>query len=651
MTVKGQGARMIDGFAPMRAWLLAQDGVLGDVRVGDDAGSVCIDRPRSRVVVVEAGARLPPGPDVVVVVGRAEALTRALASLPSRRVQLLSLPSTPQVVEHTVTEALSIADAYAQARVADQLLEIGNALNAERDPGRVLELILTHARHITNADAGSIYVVDQAKGTLTFKFARNDSVDADFSEFTMPITDASIVGAVALATETVRIPDLYVEGGPVALGRRFNHDRSFDERFGYQTRSMITTPMISPEGKVLAVIQLINARTGRDPLRTPADFETRVRPFTEGDEHLCQALASQAAVALESARLHAEVQALFEGFVRASVHAIEQRDPTTRGHSQRVADLTVELAKAADRTSAGVFRDASFDREALREIQYAGLLHDFGKVGVREEVLVKAKKLHGHQLQLVLARFDHMRTALQLELFQAQLEAVRSRGAEGADDAALLQRHAERLLELDDMVRLVLDANEPSVLPAEASERLAELATLEFRGGKGQAVRIVDADELSALTIRRGSLTDAERTEIQDHVTHTYNFLVRIPWGPSLARVPEIAAKHHEYLDGSGYPARAPAPEIPLQARMMTVADIFDALTASDRPYKKAVPVTRALDILSSEARAGKLDPDVFDLFVKTRIFEVIVRPLQGKMTVPPISMDLPYRGPAPEGG
>jgi HD-GYP domain-containing protein (c-di-GMP phosphodiesterase class II) len=639
MMGEGPAPRAIQSFAPVRGWLLAQDGDLGRVRL-EPTGVVTIQRPRARIAVIEAD-RMPDALgelDVIVVVGPAEALEAALASLPDRRVQLLPLPCSPRVVEHAVAEAVETAEAHVQARVADQLLEIGNALNAARDPGRVLELILTHARQITNADAGSIYVVNAAKGTLTFKFARNDSVNADFSEFTMRITERSIVGAAALSGKTIRIADLYVPGGPEALGRRFEHDRSFDQRFGYQTRSMITTPMISPEGKVLAIIQLINARSDRAPLRTPEDFETRVLPFTEQDEHLCEALASQAAVALESARLHAEVQALFEGFVRASVHAIEQRDPTTRGHSQRVADLTVELAKAADRTTVGVFRDVSFDREALREIQYAGLLHDFGKVGVREEVLVKAKKLHEHQLQLVMARFDHMRTVLQLEQLEEQL--ARARRGESVDDEALQRSHAARLAELEDMMKLVLEANEPSVLPADAPERLAELARLVFRGPGGQAIRIIGGDELGALTIRRGSLTEAERAQIQAHVTHTYNFLRRIPWGPSLARVPDIAAKHHEYLDGSGYPERIPAAGIPLQARMMTVADIFDALTASDRPYKKAVPVTKALDILNSEVTAGKLDADVFDLFVRLRIYEVIVRPLDGRRTVPPISMD-----------
>jgi hypothetical protein len=196
----------------------------------------------------------------------------------------------------------------------------------------------------------------------------------------------------------------------------------------------------------------------------------------------------------------------------------------------------------------------------------------------------------------------------------------------------------------------VLEANEPSLLPAEVSARLGELERITFQGARGQTVQIIGADEIGALAIRRGSLSEAEREQIQAHVTHTYNFLTRIPWGASLARVPAIAGAHHEYLDGSGYPRHVAAPEIPIQARMMTIADIFDALTASDRPYKKAVPVTKALDILSAEVKAGKLDPDLFDLFVRARVYEVIIRPLQGRMTVPPISMDRRLRTMIPGG-
>jgi HD-GYP domain-containing protein (c-di-GMP phosphodiesterase class II) len=618
------GGAALAEFSTVRAWLLERGWAFGHVEA-DRSGAVLLRRPRATVAVVEAGAALPETFDVLVVVGSGEQLAAALGALSETRIQLLPLPSPAAVAERVLAEATAAADAFAQARVADQLLEIGRILNAERDPGRVLERILREGRAITQADAGSIYVVEDGGKRLRFCFAHNDSIATDFTEFSIPVTPTSIVGSACLSGRSVRVSDLYGAGESMTRGRVFHHDRSFDERLGYQTRSMITTPMITPDGRVIGVIQLINARRDRaGALRTKLDFDTRVRAFTEEDERLCEALAGQAATALENAQLVADIQKLFEGFVRASVHAIEQRDPTTSGHSQRVADLTVGLAKAADRSEAPRFAAVSFTPAQLREIEYAGLLHDFGKVGVREEVLVKAKKLYPQQLELLLARLDHMRTALQVEVLQHQLASAR---AGRPDDEALAREHQRRADRLDELLRIVLRANEPNLLPEDASARLSELSELRFVNSVAEEIQVVGPREVEALMIPRGSLTASEREEIQAHVTHTYDFLVMIPWTPSLAGVPEIAAKHHEYLDGTGYPRSLPEPEIPLQARMMTVADIYDALTASDRPYKKAVPSEKAIDILYAEVKAGKVDLDVLELFVQARVFEAIGAP------------------------
>lgn len=584
-------------------------------------GTITVSRGRAAVSVIAPGDSLPPSFDHLLVVGPPEALYGALRALDDPRVHLLGLPCDAHVLTRVVTSALAAAEAFAHATVTEKLLDIGQALNAERDPARVLQLILQHARSITGADAGSIYLVDEDEQRLRFEVAVNESIETDFSQHTLPVGEDSVVGTCVLRRTVIRSSELY----PPAVAAHASatdlvqHDKSIDERIGYQTRSMITAPMISPEGRVLAVIQLINAKLGGGPLRTPADFDTRVRPFSAEDERLCASLAGQAAVALESARLYAEIQSLFEGFVRASVHAIEQRDPTTSGHSQRVANLTVELAQVADRADSGRFSAVHFSTEQLREIEYAGLLHDFGKVGVREEVLVKAKKLYPSQLTLIRARFAHMRTALEAERLRAQLQRYRDGKAE---DPAIDVEHALRVTEHERMLQIIEEANEPSVLPTDTSSQLAIIAGHQFCDPTGASHDLLSGDELDALLIRRGSLTDAERIEIQHHVTHTYDFLVRIPWGRNLKLVPEIAAKHHEYLDGSGYPSSLDEPKIPLQARMMTVADIFDALTASDRPYKKAVPVPLALDILRAEQDRGKIDPDVLSLFVDAKIYE-----------------------------
>ena len=592
--------------------MLGRDGEPELGRVSLDAwGNVVVQRPRARVVLMPPGAEIPTRFDVVLLAGPPNILAEALVQLDTPRMQLLSLPTPVVVADKVLREAIRMAEAVAGARVADQLVEIGTALAAERDPSQVLELILQHGRAIAHADAGSMFVVEEDGTHLRFAAAHNDSVDVDFSTFTLPVSETSIVGTAVLSADTVRVDDLYAETPTDARDRSFIHDRTLDRSLGYQTRSMLTTPVITPEGRVLAVMQLINARDDDEgALRTDADFEQRVRPFTPEDERLCSALASQAAVALENAQLIADIEALFEGFVRASVHAIEQRDPTTSGHSQRVADLTVALAKVADHADSAPFRDVRFDADALREIEYAGLLHDFGKVGVREEVLVKAKKLYPHRLSLVRERFAHMRTALTRDLW-----AARARG----EDPAPLEL---RLAELAHAETLVERSNEPSVLPAEASAELAGLLGLRFDDAGGRSVQVVEPEDIDALRVARGSLTASERREIEDHVRHTYDFLVRIPWTRGLARIPEIAGKHHEYLDGSGYPERLPAPRIPLQARMMTVADIYDALTASDRPYKQAVPIERALDILRAEVGRGKVDGDVLALFIEAGVWQ-----------------------------
>ena len=614
----------LDDYARVRAHVLARGRTWGRIDIAAD-GTLSITKKRAHVVLLDAQTGWPPEQyDVLIAVAPTEMLGEALARLRTPRVVVLPLPATTLMVERVVGESLRSATAYDRANMADRLLEIGTALAGEREADRVLSLILDHARELTNADAGSIYLVEGDRERLVFKVAHNESVQADLSEFSIPVNPQSIVGSAVLRGKCVRVDDLYAEADPHATMPPWSHDRSFDQRFGYQTRSMITTPMITPDGRVVGVIQLINARRDKGKLETIQDFAMRVEPFTEEDEQLCSSLAAQGAVALDNARLYAEIQALFEGFVRASVLAIEQRDPTTSGHSQRVADLTVALASAADRADGGPFRDVSYSREQIREIQYAGLLHDFGKVGVREEVLVKAKKLYPHQLELVVSRFDHMRTVLKLRLLEQQLARMKQGLGEDAD---LIAAHAEQLAKLDAAIAAVTTANEPSILPQAVSSQLPALADLSFANTSGELVHPIGRGELLALGVRRGSLTPSERDEIQQHVTHTYNFLVQIPWGRHLQGVPDIAGKHHEYLDGSGYPSRVSAAGIPLQARMMTVSDIFDALTASDRPYKRAVPISQALEILRGEATVGKVDHEVLDLFIGAKIHESIGAP------------------------
>jgi len=308
--------------------------------------------------------------------------------------------------------------------------------------------------------------------------------------------------------------------------------------------------------------------------------------------------------------------------VRASVTAIEQRDPVTAGHSDRVARLTVGLGEAVSRTERGEYRDVYFSGEELRELQYAALLHDVGKVGVREHVLVKGKKLFEHQIGVIRLRFDVIARTLEAEYERRKLEVLLRRGREAEAELRRLDEElAAKLKELDGYYQVITQANEPTVLRSEIKTGLETLAQLTYPDLAGNPRPYLTEQEILDLGIPKGSLNDQERREIESHVTHTFRFLMQIPWTKELRRVPLIAYSHHEKLDGTGYPRGVKGAEVPIQARMMTVSDIYDALTAADRPYKRAVPLEKALDILKSEADGGHLDRALFDLFVEAKVY------------------------------
>ncbi|MFZ5896464.1 MAG: HD domain-containing phosphohydrolase [Myxococcota bacterium] len=506
-----------------------------------------------------------------------------------------------------------------------ELIEIARALMTEREIEKLLWLILEKARFVTGADAGSLYVVegndpDVLRKKLHFKLSQNDSVSFDSREFVMPINARSMAGYVALEKKTLSIADVY----DMPAGALYGFDRSFDQRVGYRSKSMLVTPLTSSQGEVIGVIQLINKK--RDPkkqLLTPADVDKEVVPFDDRSEQLLTTLSAQAGIALENAILYDEIRTIFEGFVRASVDAIEARDPTTSGHSRRVADLTVGLAVAVERGGHGPYADVQWKREDLREIEYASLLHDFGKIGVREHVLVKAKKLYPHALELVHQRFDFVAKSIESEILQRKVDAL-MRGASASELSALDAELAERLAELDAAWSVVEGANEPTVLAAGDFKRIEELGQRSFTRRDGSVAALLGADEVKALSVMRGSLTNDEYEEIRSHVQHTYRFLSKIPWGKTFARVAVIAGAHHERLNGTGYPNRLRAEEIPLQSKLMSISDIFDALTASDRPYKRAVPVQKALDILNFEVKDGHLDGDLVRIFAEARVWEPV---------------------------
>jgi HD-GYP domain-containing protein (c-di-GMP phosphodiesterase class II) len=509
------------------------------------------------------------------------------------------------------------------AEVAE-MAAIGVALSAERDLSVLLARIVAQACRITNADAASLYVVErpergQPPTTLRFKLARNDSVQLPATgEFTVPISMTSVAGSVAVSRKPLNLPDAY---NPPA-DAPFRLDRSFDTRFGYRSRSMLVWPMLSHTDELIGVLQLINRKLGEGPLAGPADFDARVVPFDRRSEQLLSALSAQAAVAIENALLYEDMARAFDGFVQASVHAIEQRDPTTMGHSVRVAALTVELARHVDACDRGWLDAVRFGPDDLQELRYAALLHDFGKVGVREEVLLKAKKLYPGTLELILARFQYARQLAEVDMYRRKLELI-ERGAPRVEFDKLDAELAEQVRLLDESLRLIKAANEPTVLAKGDSGRLTEVGEMMYLTPEGDRRLLLLPGELESLQIARGSLNASEVTEIQSHAQHTFDFLSRIPWGRRFYRLPFIAASHHEKIDGSGYPRGLKADEIPIQSKLMAVADIYDALTASDRPYKRAVPTPRALDILWLETKDRHLDADVVRLFVEGEVYRV----------------------------
>jgi len=524
-----------------------------------------------------------------------------------------------------------------RAGLVEQLLAIGTALSSTYDLGDLLNLILLKSREITSSDAGSVYLIDREgeMPVLWFKVAQNFSKPAtSFREFAMPLTQKSLAGYVALTGESLNIPDAYhlPEGVPYQL------DRSFDQSIGYRTRSVLVLPMQNQERETIGVLQLINRKCDAAIQISGENAEQITQPYSDWEERILRSLASQAAISIERNQLQQSIENLFEGFVRASVQIIETRDPCTYGHSERVAELTVRLGEEANSITSGCLKSVYFNDRQIQEIRYAALLHDFGKVGVPEAILGKQKKLYPLQMEVVQGRFALAQRTLEAECAQAKYRHLiehpdwleKHQKSNDTDCphcqaiAQLEQSLEAAIAQLNHYWDMLLQANEPRILAEEPMAEVKHLATLLYRDIDGQLKPLITPEELIQLLVHRGNLTDVERLSIQSHVTHTYEFLKRIPWTKQLQSVPAIAYGHHEKLDGSGYPLGLKKEEIPIQSQMMTVADIYDALTAGDRPYKRGMTVAGALRILRQESGDHKLNQELVDLFEHRRIFEIL---------------------------
>ncbi len=525
-----------------------------------------------------------------------------------------------------------LADAQQELRRArsalQELSKVGMALMSERDPAQLFDLILTQARALTGSDGGSLYLVEDEDGErfLRFLHSQIDTLpDLASPNFKLPLDQGSIAGYAATTGEPLILEDVY----EIPAEMPFSHNKAaFDEKFGYRAKSMLVVPMIDHKDRVVGVLQLINRKS--DPnaaIHTDEDSDRWVLPYTEREVAIVSSLAGQAAVSIENGMLYQDIENLFAGFIKAAVTAIDRRDPTTSGHSVRVTELTCDVAELISRQTEGPFADRTFSEEEMKQLRYAGLLHDFGKVGVSEETLVKKKKLSPVMGAKVEGRFQLIRKTLEADAACARADAIQEKGKEGAaaDVAAIEAKLAEDLATVERYWQAVLDANVPRVLDEEAADVLDEIAQQTFIDPEGKEQAYITPHELHFLKIKRGNLDENERRQIQSHVVHSYDFLLNIPWTEELSRVAEIVRGHHEKLDGSGYPDGVTGEQLSLETRIMTVCDIFDALTASDRPYKKAMPVEKALQVLQWEANDGMLDKEIVELFVQSGVYKKVL--------------------------
>lgn len=507
----------------------------------------------------------------------------------------------------------------------EQLNEIGYALSYERDLQRLLEKILLAAKQITHADGGTLYRKTEDGRFLRFEILRNDTLKVAFggpsgeplsAKFKdLPLyNDAgepnnSMVAAYsALHAKTVNITDAYT-----AEGFDFSGTRKFDQSTGYRSQSFLTVPMKNHESEIIGVLQLINA----------LDLKTRqVRPFSAADQQLAESLASQAAVALTNRQLITQLEELFESFINMINTAIDEKSPYTGGHCARVPELTMLLAEAANETREGPLKDFTMSDRDRYELKISGLLHDCGKVTTPVHVVDKATKLQTiyDRIHTIDTRFEVLRRDAEIALLKQRVEAL-ERGQRW-ENPREQQKLRETLRKYDEDRAFLRAANiGGEKMSDDDIARVKQIAQYRWTDVSGHTANFLSDDECENLTIRAGTLTQKEREVINYHIVATIRMLEALPWPKHLKNVPEYAGGHHERMDGKGYPKGLKRDEMSIQARIMGIADIFEALTARDRPYKPGMKLSQALAILGNFCKNGHIDPDLFEVFVKQKVY------------------------------
>ncbi len=505
----------------------------------------------------------------------------------------------------------------------EQLNRIGIALSRERDTPRLLETILVAAKQLLNTDGGTLYRLEEDSQQLRFEVLRNDSLQLymggasgepiPFAPIPLYTPDGQpqtgmVVTYAVLHDQTVVIDDAYAD-----QDFDFSGTRRFDQQTGYRSRSFLTVPMKNHENRIIGVFQLLNA----------LDSETGlVRTFSPADRQLAESLASQAAIALTNHQLIDQLQCLFEALIELINTAIDHKSPYTGAHCQRVPILTMMIAEAACRSERGRLAAFCPTPEELYELKIAGLLHDCGKITTPVHVVDKSTKLETifDRIALLDTRFEVLKRDAEIACLQQKLAAMEHNDPEAIP---LLERQLRaRLTELDDHRAFLRACNiGGEFMPPEAQERVQRIATERWRGPDGQEQNFLSDDELSNLCIPKGTLNPTERAVIEEHVALTMRMLNTLPWPQSLRQVPEFAGSHHEKLDGHGYHRGLTATELPTASRIICLADVFEALTARDRPYKPGKPLSEVLTILGQMVQDHQIDADLFDVFVREGIW------------------------------
>lgn len=506
----------------------------------------------------------------------------------------------------------------------EQLNEIGAALSKERDITRLLERILLAAKEITHADGGTLYRLTEDGQFLCFEIMRTDSLGIALGGSTgNPINlpnialrddkgnpnNAMIAAYAAIHDKTVNVADAYTEAG-----FDFSGTRKFDAKTGYRSTSFLTVPMKNHENEIIGVLQLINSI---DPVTGG------IISFDDADQSLAESLASQAAIALTNRQLISQLEGLFESFINLINLAIDEKSPYTAGHCQRVPELTMMIAEAVNATHTGALADFHMSDKDRYELKIAGLLHDCGKVTTPVHVVDKGTKLQTiyDRIHLIDTRFEVIKRDAELVALKEILD-LRSEGNR-EKEAAIWDAYQRQVVQINDDREFLRKSNiGGEAMKPEDQQRVTDISKrYRWRDADGADSEFLSADEIENLSIRAGTLTEHERQVINYHITATIKMLEQLPWPKHLKNVPEFAGGHHERMDGKGYPRGLTKDQMSVQARMMGIADIFEALTARDRPYKPAMKISQAISIMVNFAKGGHIDPDLFQVFMKEKVY------------------------------